>query len=292
MRKIAVLLNARAGAMLDYGSDVVRAALDDVVGAKEQVDVALVKPRRMRPALREAAAADYDTIVVGGGDGSVSFAVGLLAGSGKTLGVLPFGTLNLFARDLGMPVTPREAVAALARAHPRRVDLASLNGRLFHSLSGFGFFSQMARAREEARDLPGKLMRVGVAATRAFARTGRFALQVEIDGETRSVDSYAVLVTCNRFSGTDWRRDTLHDGELEIHFAKDEGGLSRLKAAAGMLTGGWRENPGIVSMTSRDIRILSTRPRAWVATDGELARERTPLHYKIHPGALSVLAPA
>ena len=93
-------------------------------------------------------------MVVGGGDGSVSAAANALAGTGKTLGVLPFGTLNLLARDLAMPANIEEAIEALGAAQPRKIDLARVNGRFFHSLSGLGFFSQMARAREEVRGHP------------------------------------------------------------------------------------------------------------------------------------------
>jgi diacylglycerol kinase family enzyme len=293
MRNILVLLNARAGTMLDRGADGVRDALNDALGGRSRaIDIRVLQPRDLIRAIGHIHESEHDTIIVGGGDGSVSAAAHALAGSRKTLGVLPFGTMNLLARDLRLAADPLEAIAALKNAAPRRIDLGTLNGRHFHSISGLGFFSQMARAREEHRDLPGKLLRVGAAALRALSRTGRITLRVEADGARRAIDTYALLVTANRFGGEGWTRAALDGGMLEVHIARDEGALARLKAGADLLTGAWRDNDGIESFTCTRLKISSPRRRVWVATDGELRRESVPLDYAIRARALTVLAPA
>lgn len=290
MRRVLVLLNGRAGLLLDRGADHWRQRAREALAAPgRELDVDIVAPAAMHAAIRRAATGGHEAVVIGGGDGSVSAAADALAGAGKVLGVLPFGTVNLFARDLGMPAEPEAALAALAQARPRTIDLGTVNGRHFHSLSGLGFFSQMARAREESRHLPGKLLRVGAAAWRALTRTGRYALDIETDGVPRRIDTYALLVTCNRFGGDDWRREALDGGTLEVHVARDEGALNRLKAGADLLTGDWRANPDILSWPARQVRVLGPRRRAFVATDGELKRLRLPLDYRIAPAALRVL---
>src|SRR5829696_5280514 len=136
MRRILVLLNARAGTLIDSGTEHVKAALAAALSARAQrLDIQLLKPRAIHAVIMEARHSDYDTIV-GGGDGSASCAVSALAGSDKTLAVLPFGTVNLLGRDLKMPPAIHAAIAALAGAQQRRIDLASVNNRMFHSLSG------------------------------------------------------------------------------------------------------------------------------------------------------------
>jgi len=290
MHRILVLLNARAGTLLDTGTDHVKEALRAALSARAQrLDIHLLKPRNIHSAVAQARHSDYDTIIVGGGDGSANCAAGALAGSDKTLGVLPFGTVNLLGRDLGMPPDIDAAIAALARAQPRRIDLARVNDRFFHSLCGIGFFSQMARAREETRGHPlGRFLGFGLAALRALRRSGRFTLELEIDGHAQAVDALAVLVTNNRF-GPDWRRPHLDRGMLEVHIAENSGALGMLKATTDLLTGSWRESPGIRSITAREVVIRHARRRAWTATDGELIRERLPLRYGIRPQALNVL---
>jgi diacylglycerol kinase family enzyme len=290
MRRILVLLNARAGTLLDSGTEHIKAALTDALAPRaERLDIHLLKPRNIHAAVMHGRASDYDTIIIGGGDGSVNCAAGALAGSDKTLAVLPFGTVYLLGRDLGMPADIDAAIAALATAQPRRIDLALVNNRMFHSLSGIGFFSQMARAREEMRGHPlGRFLGFGLAALRALRRSGRFTLELEIDGRAQDVDALAVLVTNNQF-GPDWRRPRLDRGLLEVHIAEDSSALGMLKATTDLLTGNWRESPGIRSIVARQIVIRHTRRRVWTATDGELTRERVPLHYAVRPQALTVL---
>ena len=292
MRHVLIVLNERAGTLLDRDPVAVKTELRQrLARAGRKVDVLLAHKRGIVRAIDRGAASDYDTIIVGGGDGSVGYAAGRLAGSKKTLGVLPLGTVNLLARDIGVPANLDDAIAALEASAPRAIDLGMLNGRAFHTLSGMGFFSQMARAREETRDLPGKALRVLAAAARAFRRVGRFTLDIAIDGRRRHIDAVAVLVTVNRFSGEAWRRARLDEGTLEVHIVENTGALGKLKAGADLVTGAWRNNPGIQSLPAQRVTVYSGRSRAWISTDGELCRERMPLNYEIRPRTLTVLAP-
>jgi diacylglycerol kinase family enzyme len=290
MKNVLVLLNARAGTLIDAGSADIVGEIDAALkGRAGRVETRLLQPNEITRAIAAAARGPYDTVIVGGGDGSVSVAAAALANSDKVLGVLPFGTMNLFGRDLGMPRDPREAIAALADATPRRIDLAEINGRPFHTLSGLGFFSLMARAREEVRGHPlGRFASVVIAWGRALRRTYPFTIDVAVEGRRESVTALAVLVTNNRF-GADWLRPRLDEGTLEMHLVEDEGALTKLKASAALLTGAWREEQGIRSVAARDIMIASRRRHAHASTDGERIRERTPLRYRVLPGALNVL---
>jgi len=294
MRHILVLLNARAGAMLDRDAGQVRALVARELGGNgHEVEVRLLGGQDLVEAIRRSGSGPHDTVVIGGGDGSVNLAVRSLDGSGKMLGILPLGTLNLLAHDIGMPMGLEAALAALGEARPQSIDLARLNGRLFHTVSGLGFFSQMARARETARRW--KLWRffaVAIAAFLALRRSGRMHLDVTIDGKRHSFHAFAALVSVNRFTGPGWRRGRLDEGLLEVHIAEDRGALAMLKAGADMMTDNWRGNPGIVGLSGLTISITRlNRARSWVSTDGELDREFMPLDYRIEPKALTVLVP-
>jgi diacylglycerol kinase family enzyme len=290
MKNVLVLLNARAGTLLDIGADSVVGQVETALKSHcEKLDVRLISPREMRKAIKDAAVGPHDTVIVGGGDGSASTAVAEFSGSDKVLGVLPFGTMNLLARDLGMPTEPEAAIAALAKTTPRRIDLAEINGRPFHTLSGLGFFSHMARAREEVRGHPlGRLVSVVLAWFRALVRTSAFDIDVVIDGRRERITALAALVTSNAF-GADWRRPRLDGGTLELHLVEDQGALTKLKAGAALLTGTWRDDPGIRNIAAREIVVSSARRHTHAATDGELIRERMPLRYRVLPQALTVL---
>ncbi|MBS7540024.1 diacylglycerol/lipid kinase family protein [Ancylobacter lacus] len=292
MRRVLVLINANAGTVLDRGADTVTRLIEEELGDDAEVELRMLSGTALLDAIRGSASGDHDAVVVGGGDGSVSLAVQTLAGTGRALGILPLGTMNLLATDLGMPRDLGEAIAALGDAHETDIDVATLNGRAFHTISGIGFFSQMARAREAARHWKlGRFFIVAIAAFYALRRSGRVSLDVTIDGETRAFEALAALVTVNRFSGPGWRRARLDEGLLEIHVVEERGALARLKAGADMVTDSWRDNPGIISLTGHEIAIARSRRRSWVSTDGELDREKLPLTYAVQPGALRVLMP-
>ncbi|QFR32845.1 diacylglycerol kinase family protein [Ancylobacter sp. TS-1] len=294
MRHLLVLLNARAGTLLDRNAEEVRHLVGQTLeGEGRKVEVHLLSGRNLVRAIRESGRGPHDTVIVGGGDGSVSLAARSLEGTDKVLGILPLGTLNLLARDLGMPTGLDKALAALDAAEEQTIDLAALSGRPFHTISGMGFFSQMARARETARKWKlWRFLAVAIAAVYALRRSGRFDLDVTVDGTEHRFRAFAALLSVNRFSGPGWRRGRLDEGVLELHVAEDRGALALLRAGADMVTDSWRGNPGIVSLTGRHIVLRRpNRNRVWVSTDGELGREAIPLDYRIMPGALKVLVP-
>jgi diacylglycerol kinase family enzyme len=150
----------------------------------------------------------------------------------------------------------------------------------------------VARAREEVRGHPlGRLASLLLAWFRALRRTAPFTIDIVIDGQRERVTALAALVTNNRFAA-DWRRPRLDEGLLELHIVEDQGTLAKLKAGASLLTGTWREEPGIRNIVARDITVASRRRHTSASTDGELVRERVPLRYRALPGALTVLSAA
>ncbi|WP_428030670.1 diacylglycerol/lipid kinase family protein [Ancylobacter sp.] len=294
MAHLLVLLNANAGTVLDRDAEEVRRLVaDGLDGDGRTVDVQLLRGKELVRAIKASGTGAHETVIVGGGDGSVSLAVQSLEGSDKTLGILPLGTLNLLATDIGMPRDLDAAIRALREATVAEIDLATLNGRRFHTISGMGFFSQMARARETARRWKlWRFLAVAIAAIFAVRRSGRFDLEVTVDGTPHRFQAFAALLSVNRFTGPGWRRARLDEGVLELNVAEDRGGLALLKAGADMVADTWRDNPGIISLTGREIVLARpARARSWVSTDGELGREDMPLTYKIVPRALKLLIP-
>ena len=122
MRNVLIVLNERAGSLLDRDPLAVKAELRRrLAGPGRTVDVLLAHGRSIGRAIDRGAASDYDTIIVGGGDGSVGYAAHRLAGTDKALGVLPLGTVNLLARDIGVPADLDDAIAAVEESVPRAI---------------------------------------------------------------------------------------------------------------------------------------------------------------------------
>lgn len=292
MRRMRVVLNAKAGTVHDMGPDKVRRIVDEALTRPDlDVDVVVAEGSAMMAAIGAAQRDGYDTVVVGAGDGTVSYAASVFANTDVTLGVLPLGTMNLLAYDIGLPRDLMGALGALHDARPMRVDLGTLNGRPFHGVSGVGFFSQMAMAREQLREKHGRLLGWFMALGRAAFRSGRLSLEVEVAGAREPIDAYAALVTVNAFDAPGWHRSRLDGGQLEVLVAEDRGTLARIRTGAEVLVDAWRGAPGIHAFTARRVTIHARRRRAWVATDGEVTRESLPLRYALAPAALSLLVP-
>src|SRR4029079_14151203 len=113
-----------------------------------------------------------ELLVVGGGDGTISAAASALVGTDTRLGILPLGTLNHFARDLGIPTDLDEAAQLIARGHVRRVDVGEMNGRIFINNSAIGLYPLMVVDRDLQRRRLGRSKRVAmlVASLRTLAR--------------------------------------------------------------------------------------------------------------------------
>jgi diacylglycerol kinase family enzyme len=293
-RCFRVIANARAGAVLEAGADdFVCRTKDAFEAAGCRAEVELVPPHRLQERLRAAVADERATLVIAGGDGSINGALPVLIESERPVGVLPLGTVNVLGRDLGLHGTMEEQIAALCQGTAVLVDLGCVNGRLFHSISGMGFFSLMARQREYARRrFPfSRLLAFLFAATRSILFTRSIRIEMEIAGERRRVEADAVLVTVNRFDGLQWRRSRLDGGEFEVHVLDTGGLLSRTKTAFSMLTGSWRSSRKLVSLTGTALTITRRdKRRGHVTFDGEVERRSGSLDYRLLRGALRVIA--
>ncbi len=235
-----------------------------------------------------------DAVVVGGGDGTLLTAV--LAGLGRErpLGVLPLGTLNLFARDLGLPLDPVEAAGLLAGAEVADIDLAEVNGLPFIIWASLGMHPWMVRRRDHLqREGMGKWPAMALAAFRALRRYPIIDVTLTLDSGTVAVETPLMVITNNA-----WRevrpplsRVALDRGELEVHAARGSSRLSLLWLALRALLGRWKTSQLLDTYVAREVRVSTRTRRAMVSLDGEVTVLRSPLVFKLRPGALKVLKP-
>jgi diacylglycerol kinase family enzyme len=294
IRKVAVVVNARAGTVLQMGTaDFTRAIVEAFRARDIEARVITVPGKQLRRRLHEVLDGPYDTIIVSGGDGTLSRMLPELLATDKRVGVLPLGTLNLFGADLGLSTDIPATIAAIAGGETRAVDIGLINGVPFHSISGVGYSAMMARERERARrQIPfSKALSFLWAAARTLLYTKPMLVDVLVDGEHRIREADGVLITNNRFDGIPWRRGSIEDGTLEVHTFKAHGLWNRLKTLWAVARGRWREVDTLESTTTTDVTLRRRdKRRVIVATDGEIQLMRGDLHYEIKPKALTILA--
>ena len=150
-------------------ADKVKAALD---GAGIDAEIELIDGGDCEVRARAVAERGDELLIVGGGDGTIGAAASALVGTGTKLGILPLGTLNHFARDLGIPPDLDEAAKLIAAGKERRVDVAEMNGRIFINNSAIGLYPLMVVDRDAQQKRLGRSKRLAmlVASIRTLAR--------------------------------------------------------------------------------------------------------------------------
>ncbi|MCB1475040.1 MAG: diacylglycerol kinase family lipid kinase [Rhodobiaceae bacterium] len=237
-----------------------------------------------------------DAIIACGGDGTASAAAGIAWAHDKAIGILPGGTMNLFARSLGLPLDVELAAEALAAGYLANADIATANGRPFiHQLS-VGLHPRTVRLRR-AFSYHSRLGKV-LASIRAFlASIGRppvFQVEIETPSGRWSGPLSALSVSNNPYGpGHLPYADSLDSGQLGIYTAGPLDRRQSLQIAADMTLGSWDENPFVKRQLAPDARItfpdLASSARAVI--DGELIPLERAIDFKLHAGALKVLMP-
>lgn len=290
--KLLVLLNTKAGTAQQL-ADQVRA---EFLAVEVQADVCEATGEEMERLARDAAAQDLDAVVAAGGDGTVSTIAAALAGTVTPLGILPLGTLNHFARDLGLPLDLTAAVRTVALGRPREVDVARVNGRVFINNASIGLYPHVVRRREVRRERlrSNKWLAMFFAVLRVFRRFPMVRVRLEIQDDTALRTSPFVFVGNNRYEMslmTIGRRSQLDAGQLTLYVANRTGRFGVFRLALRVLLGRLEQARDFDCIQVQEVGVASRKRRLLMAIDGELVRMAPPLHFEIWPKALTVLAP-
>ncbi len=289
--KAHILINRGGGSVGETA--VIERALTD---AGVDGDIQLLAGDELHEAATKAVGDGAELVIAGGGDGTISCIAGAVAGSDTVLGVLPLGTLNHFARDLGIPLGLQEAAKLIAAGKIRRVDVAEVNGRLFINNSAIGVYPLMVRDRDAQQQELGRRKRaaLAIAAARTLFRFSSRRLTLTVNDRKAQVDTPLLFVGNNRYrlelpgAGT---RERLDSGELCIIVLRRKSRWGFLAAIVRSLAGRHRPIDIVEVDDVQRLRVGSSRASLTISLDGETARMEPPLHYRIRPGAIKVIAP-
>lgn len=293
--RVAVVINSASGGLLD------RAGLVD------EIDVMLAEAgfepvnipadgRGLMERMDAAFALGAERVIVGGGDGTIACAAQRLMGTDTALGILPLGTMNLLAKDLGIPMDVGEAVTALAAGDVGPIDVAEVNGHVFLCSSVLGFPTHVAERRERERRSMSPLAwwRLAVAAVKSLYRYPPLHVAVDLGKGPVQIRTHALAIADNAFDdgfGHFMARSRLDQGELVLYFVRDLSVWRLGRLAAGMAVGGWKNDPNLETHHVKRIRVASRRRLLRVMNDGEVRLLAPPLDYRVLPGALNVVLP-
>jgi diacylglycerol kinase family enzyme len=295
-----IVLNPQGGSLAKLGIDRARQQIAALCEANN-LDATIIVARgigiagRIRGEIdgQRGAQPGFDAIVVGGGDGSVRAAASVLAGSNLALGILPLGTLNHFARDLGLPLDLEAALRVVAAGRVGFVDVGEVNGRVFVNNSSLGIYPHLVVERERyRRHGPARWIAAALAVCRVLWRLPRARVRV-LAPDWQAERPTTCLVIANNMYRLDafaiGKRIRLDDGELCLYTVKRGGRLALLQLALRAFLGRLEPDRDFVLARLKSVDISAHRRRLRVALDGESLMLRPPLHYRIRPRALRVI---
>ena len=268
-------------------------AARDALRAVGGFDVREVPPETLADETKKAIGEGASRILVAGGDGSIGSAANVLSGTGVELAILPCGTLNHLAKDLGLPLALEDAARVAQRGAPMPVDAAVVNDRIFLNTSSVGAYVSFVRMRERLEHRLGYRIASLVAGVRMLFHMPTFHISLEVEGHRR--DYLTPLV----FIGVGERELQLPslgarvpNGRAGLHVmvVRERSGGRALAlglAAAARGVKAVAKTPALDSFIVDACTIVPRVPR--MAVDGEIVAAASPLEYRHVPGQLQVV---
>ena len=297
--RISAILNTHSGTLKACDLDALERRLTATLDTSRFTVVSVSRTDRpIHDVLAAAVAEDSDCLLVGGGDGSVAAAAAAAWRSGKILAVLPGGTMNLYARTLGMPLDVHESIDALTGAEVGTMDLATADGVPFIHQFTVGLHADAVglRRRSHYASRFGKLLATARAFVAVIADPPRFPVEIRGDAlETRTLELSALSVTNNLLGeGHVPYADDPDGGRLGLYHADPLSPWSAARLMVDVMLGEYASNEdiGVRSAERIELSFPGSRHRGRALLDGEIVEIGRTVELRLHAGAARVLRPS
>ncbi len=297
MHFVAVL-NQGSGTLRTMNLDAFCATARSVFEAHgHSIDCRVVSGKHIQRQLRQAAdRPEAGALIAAGGDGTISTAASIAYETGLPLGVLPAGTMNLFARALQIPVDLPQALVAIASGKVDAIDIASANGRPFVHHFGVGIHARLVRIREgmSYRSRIGKMLAGLRSIAVAAADPPNFEAEFRTAAKLERRRVSGIAISNNLFGeGHIPHADDLNGGVLGVYIAEPVSTGALIKLWSDVLLGRWRSSEAVTEKQFSEMELYFPRHRRGLRAvlDGELIKLDKTVSLKVHRGALKVIKP-
>ncbi|MES1973731.1 MAG: diacylglycerol kinase family protein [Pseudomonadota bacterium] len=294
--RITVIVNGASGAAAKAGDGLTDRLAAAFAKTGTNAEIRIVEGDAIADAVRAASA--KGRIVVAGGDGTIAAAVQALAGIDCELALLPLGTLNHLARDLGIPGNLEEAAALAVSGTARRIDVGMVNDRRFVNNASIGLYPSMVRNRDALRERHGwpKWFATLPAAGQVLHELRAHRMRIDRGEGKQRVAGPLLFVGNNRYAldaGKVGRRASLSEGLLSVFVVAERSRAALIWFGLRAIVG--RADPDADFVALGDCTAMTVEIEDGpieIALDGELRELASPLRFAVLPGALAVVCPA
>ncbi len=235
-----------------------------------------------------------EVIGAAGGDGTINYVASSLVNTKVPLVVIPFGTLNHFARDIGVPGNLEEALTLFEQGDEISIDVGEVNGKYFLNNSSIGIYPRLVKQREKHEKQLGKWLAYMVAGWNVLRHPTLLQIKLAVNGEVQNLKVGLVFFSNNRADMSPLgagHRERLNDQILDTYLVKAATPFELFRVATSFLRNKLEQSPLVTKTEVFEAVIYSARRYLHVACDGEAYHLPPPLQYKIHPEALRVKIP-
>ena len=241
--------------------------------------------------IRDRLARGIRLFVAAGGDGTVHHVMQALVHGDAVLAIIPMGTFNHFARDLGIPLDWREALEVALHGESVPIDVGRVNDRFFVNNVSIGLYPELLRIEARGRGYSRWRARL-IAFYRTLRKYPHVTLAIESDYHQQLIRTHVFMVSNNQYDlervGIGAPRATLTAGQLSVYWLPHTSRLRLMRFVTRYVRGRVREIPGFRSFRTRRMRVQSSRPTLHLGIDGELFKLATPLVITIAPQSLVI----
>jgi diacylglycerol kinase family enzyme len=293
---IEVILNAKSGSQK---ADEAREVLEKVFAeSRRAFHISTATGDDLcRLAEEKGASDDCEVLVAAGGDGTICCVAEAAVKFGKTLGVIPLGTFNYFARNLEIPLDPEQAARIVLEGEKVRAPVLDLDGRLILNNTSIGIHPAVLLKRRQLYRRWGRSQLnayLSVMLT-AFQPPPRLRVRLASDEGEVVRETPLVMICSNAFQMEAFSlagKECLAQGKFALYVARMAGRTTILRLGLRALLRRLRPGIDYEVICSSDVTIETLRRHRFrAAVDGELERLKSPLHFRIGPETLCVLAP-
>jgi diacylglycerol kinase (ATP) len=290
MSRVAVI--AHAGKSIDGGLPELRHTLARH-GVTDPLWVEVPKSSKAPKQVERLLKQDPELVFVWGGDGMAQRCIDSLAGTGTTVAIIPAGTANLLASNLGIPKDIEGAVLTGLHGRRRKIDVVRMNGERFAVMAGAGFDANMINGADGGlKDKLGRAAYVWTG-TKSF-RNPPFKAKIEVDGSPWYSGPASCILAGNvgaLFGGVHVFADAEpDDGLIELAVVTAEGMAQWARTAARTLTGNPEQSPFFRMTKARKVKVKLNR-KVLYEMDGGARTKVKAYRLKVEPGAVTVCVP-